>query len=97
MEPQKPTHTIRTDAVNKDASVKRIEIDFCKTDHWGNCWPGFTNIAEMLQEGINVMIKSDENAVGSQMTIINVEKCKPVEGVSFLPLIAKPEYITPKS
>lgn len=95
-EPQKPTHTLRTDAVNKDASVKRIELDFCKTDQWTNCWPGMLNIAEMFEEGVNKMVNADENSVGSQMTIMNAETCKPIEDIRFYPHIVKPEYIAPK-
>lgn len=95
-EPQKPTHTIRTDTVNRDATVKRIELDFCKTDQWSNCWPGMLNIAEMFEEGINKMICADENSVGRQQAIINIETCQPIEGIKFCPQILKPEYFTPK-
>ncbi|TWI16305.1 hypothetical protein [Sphingobacterium siyangense] len=91
-EAQEPTHTIRTDTVNKDASVKRIEIDFCKTDHWSECWPGMMNIAEMFQAGINTMIAADADAVGSQETILNARTCAPIETVIISPNIIKPEY-----
>lgn len=93
---QNSTHTVRTDAVNKDASVKRIELDFCKTDHWTECWPGMMNIAEMLQYGINRMISNDDDSVGSQQTIIDKKMCKAIETAIFLPMIIKPEYIVSK-
>ncbi|WP_312339517.1 hypothetical protein [Sphingobacterium sp.] len=89
---QEPTHTVRTDTVNKDASLKRIEIDFCKTDHWSECWSGMMNIAEMFQSGVNKMIADDADAVGCQETILNAKTCAPIETAIISPFIMKPEY-----
>lgn len=34
--PNAATHTLIIDVVNKDASVKRIEVSFCSKDIWSN-------------------------------------------------------------
>lgn len=96
MEAKKTTHTIRTDIVDTGAEVKRIELDFCRTDHWSECWPGMMNIAEMLQSGINLMICSDGDSVGRQETIINKLTCEEVSTAIICPVILKPEYIISK-
>lgn len=95
-ETNQATHTVRTDTLSTDTSLKRIEIDFCRTDHFSECWPGMMNIAEMLQEGISRMVEGDVETVGSQQVIIDIKKCAPIESVGFYPRILKPEYIVAK-
>jgi hypothetical protein len=90
--PKEATHTLRVDIVNKDASVKRIEINFCNKDAWSEAWPDALNIAEMFEGCLHNLIVNDKFSIGSKLTIINRATGNPI-GVDIHPMITKPEFI----
>ena len=90
--PKESTHALVFDIVNTDATVKRIEVHFCNTDHWSNSWPGALNIAEMIGAALSPMLRADKDSIGFQETIIDKRKCAPIP-IHIHPCITQPEYL----
>ena len=86
------THTLRIDIVNTDATVKRIEINFCAADKWSEAWPDAAGIAEMLNACLCGLIEKDKFAVGSRMTIFKRNVNNPILK-QYHPFVIKPEFI----
>lgn len=90
--PKAGTHTLIIDVLNKDASVKRIEVSFCCKDRWSEALPGSLNIAELIEACFHNLVKNDKYSIGSKLTLINKATGAPLP-IIFNPLITKSEFI----
>jgi hypothetical protein len=93
LQPKAATHTMRFDILNIDGTVKRIEIEFCKSDQWSQAWSDPVNIANMFLPVIyEQIIDADKLAFGCKTSIINKTTNLPVWDV-YRPYISKQGYI----
>ncbi len=90
--PSLPTDILRLEIVNKDATVKHIEIEFSRLDQWSECWPGSLNIAEMLGVGLSKMIEADNYSVGSKGVMLN-KLTGTISEVNHIATVNKPEFL----